>query len=69
MIALQFKELVAAKFSADVEQLCLIFAGRILKDPETLVSQNIKDGLTIHLVIKAAPRQNETTSRPPGNIC
>lgn len=61
--------MVAAKFNADVEQLCLIFAGRILKDLETLVSQNIKDGLTIHLVVKAAPRQSESSSnRAPGKI-
>lgn len=65
----QFKELVAAKFNADVEQLCLIFAGRILKDAETLASQNIKDGLTIHLVVKAATRTQEpAASRPPADV-
>lgn len=65
----EFKELVSKKFNADVEQLCLIFAGRILKDAETLVSQNIKDGLTIHLVIKSATRSSESTSnRPPADI-
>lgn len=65
----EFKELVAKKFSADVEQLCLIFAGRILKDAETLASQNIKDGLTIHLVIKSTPRRTEPApNRPPADI-
>lgn len=34
----QFKELVSAKFNAPVSQLCLIFAGRILKDGDTLES-------------------------------
>lgn len=60
--------------------MCLIFAGKILKDQETLKGHNLKDGLTIHLVIKsgnkptqetqsnvsAAPSQQTTTpSRPP----
>ena len=36
-----------------MEQLCLIFAGKILKDEETLASHGIKDGLTVHLVIKS----------------
>ena len=44
---------MAKEFSAHKEQLCLIFAGKILKDPETLDSHNIKDGMTIHLVIKS----------------
>ncbi|KAK9723191.1 UBA/TS-N domain [Popillia japonica] len=65
----EFKELISKKFNADVEQLCLIFAGRILKDAETLVSQNIKDGLTIHLVIKSASRSSDSsTNRPPADV-
>lgn len=47
---LQFKVLIAEQFEAEVEQLCLIFAGKILKDPDTLKAHNIKDGLTVHLV-------------------
>jgi ubiquilin len=35
-----------------VENLCLIFAGKIMKDTETLTSHNVKDGMTVHLVIK-----------------
>lgn len=38
MHCFQFKELVSSKFNAPVPQLCLIFAGRILKDAETLAS-------------------------------
>ena len=38
MIFFQFKQLVSAKFNAPVPQLCLIFAGRILKDGDTLAS-------------------------------
>ncbi|XP_060562645.1 ubiquilin-2-like [Ruditapes philippinarum] len=52
----QLRDLVAQKFSAPIEQLCLIFAGKILKDDETLVQHSIKDGMTVHLVIKSANR-------------
>jgi len=65
----EFKQLVSEKFNADVEQLCLIFAGRILKDAETLASQNIKNNLIIHLVIKAAPRPAaQGPQRPPADV-
>nr|QCX41804.2 ubiquitin [Pagiophloeus tsushimanus] len=64
-----FKELVAPKFTAEPEQLCLIFAGKIMKDADNLHTHNIKDGLTIHLVIRAAPQTTETTTpRPPADI-
>ncbi|KXJ11897.1 ubiquilin-1 [Exaiptasia diaphana] len=50
----EFKDEISPKFNnAPVGQLCLIFAGRILKDNETVESYNIKDGLTVHLVIKS----------------
>jgi len=67
-----FKELVAAKFNAQPEQLCLIFAGKIMKDPETLGTHNIKDGLTVHLVIKSNTRTNDpppasNTNPPPAS--
>ncbi|XP_076261634.1 ubiquilin [Rhynchophorus ferrugineus] len=64
-----FKELIAPKFNAEPEQLCLIFAGKIIKDADNLQTHNIKDGLTMHLVIRAAPRSNENTpQRPPADI-
>lgn len=64
-----FKEVIAPKFNAEPEQLCLIFAGKIMKDADNLQTHNIKDGLTIHLVIRAAPRTNENTpQRPPADI-
>ncbi|XP_018325597.1 ubiquilin-1 isoform X2 [Agrilus planipennis] len=64
-----FKEIVAKKFNAGVDQLCLIFAGKIMKDQDTLQTHNIKDGLTVHLVIKTAPRTVESgPSRPPADI-
>lgn len=30
----------------------LIFAGKILKDGDSLLQHGVKDGLTVHLVIK-----------------
>lgn len=55
------------------EQLCLIFAGKIMKDTETLAQHNVKNGLTVHLVIKAMPRPETdptepATQRPPSNV-
>jgi len=49
----KFKEAISVKFNnAPIENLCLIFAGKILKDSDNLGAHNIKDGMTIHLVIK-----------------
>ncbi|XP_043499359.1 ubiquilin-1 isoform X1 [Polistes fuscatus] len=61
-----FKVAVSKKFNAQVEQLCLIFSGKIMKDHETLATHNVKDGLTVHLVIKA-PRTptNQTQDSVP----
>lgn len=62
----QFKEAVAKKFNAQTDQLCLIFAGKIMKDHETLSTHNIKDGLAVHLVIKA-PRTGSTQNQQESN--
>ncbi|KAK2583109.1 hypothetical protein KPH14_009135 [Odynerus spinipes] len=48
-----FKEAVSKKFNTQVDQLCLIFSGKIMKDHESLTTHNVKDGLTVHLVIKS----------------
>lgn len=48
----QFKEEISRRFKAQQDQLVLIFAGKILKDGDTLNQHGIKDGLTVHLVIK-----------------
>jgi ubiquilin len=48
----QLKAVAAEKFGSPIEQLCLIFAGKILKDIDTLEQHGVKDGLTVHLVIK-----------------
>ncbi|KAK6643769.1 hypothetical protein RUM43_000032 [Polyplax serrata] len=65
-----FKEEVARKFNVEPDQICLIFAGKIMKDHETLGTHNIKDGLTVHLVIKASSRTPEvnSTPRPPADV-
>uniref|UniRef100_A0A8C7LNP2 Ubiquilin-4 n=1 Tax=Oncorhynchus mykiss TaxID=8022 RepID=A0A8C7LNP2_ONCMY len=52
----QFKEEISKRFNAKKDQLVLIFAGKILKDGDTLNQHGIKDGLTVHLVIKTAPK-------------
>lgn len=63
------KATAAEKFAADPEYLCLIFAGKLMEDSETLETHNIKDGMTIHLIIKTAPREpEEGPQRPPADI-
>ncbi|XP_072938484.1 ubiquilin-1 [Epargyreus clarus] len=66
----KLKEVLSPKFSAEPEQLCLIFAGKIMNDGDTLKQHNIKDGLTVHLVIKTPPRPEPEggTRRPPADI-
>jgi len=49
----QLREEVAKAFDASVSTVCLIFAGKILKDGEMLEQHGIKDGITVHLVIKS----------------
>ena len=70
LIYLQFKQIIADKFQAEPEQLCLIFAGKIMKDSDTLKAHNVKDGLTVHLVIKAPPRQEAEAAqqRAPADV-
>lgn len=52
LFVFQFKEEISRRFKAKQDQLVLIFAGKILKDGDTLNQHGIKDGLTVHLVIK-----------------
>jgi len=48
------KSKVSVEFNnTPVEQLCLIFSGKIMKDHETLGTHNITDGMTVHLVIRS----------------
>uniref|UniRef100_A0A182PRH1 Ubiquilin-like protein n=1 Tax=Anopheles epiroticus TaxID=199890 RepID=A0A182PRH1_9DIPT len=63
------KIVVAEKFDTNPELVCLIFAGKIMKDTDTLKTHNIKDGLTVYLVIKAAPRADtESARRAPADV-
>lgn len=63
------KVVVAEKFETNPELVCLIFAGKIMKDTDTLKTHNIKEGLTVYLVIKAAPRaEAEGTRRAPADV-
>lgn len=53
-----FKELIATKFSVDAQSLRLIYAGRILKDADTIKSLNIKNGYTVYVVVKPSAQSN-----------
>ncbi|CAN9504053.1 unnamed protein product [Ophioblennius macclurei] len=58
----QFKEEISRRFKAKQDQLVLIFAGKILKDGDSLSQHGIKDGLTVHLVIKTAHKAGDGAS-------
>ncbi|KAG8595873.1 hypothetical protein GDO81_001661 [Engystomops pustulosus] len=62
----EFKEDISKRFKSNTDQLVLIFAGKILKDQDTLSQHGIHDGLTVHLVIKTQNRSQTTaaTSQP-----
>ncbi|XP_011381428.1 ubiquilin-like protein [Pteropus vampyrus] len=68
----QFKEKLSAYFKCQMDQLVLVFMGRLLKDHDTLSQKGILDGHTIHLVIRskqgsrslAHSSQNQPTSGP-----
>ncbi|XP_043855076.1 ubiquilin-1-like [Dromiciops gliroides] len=59
----QFKEAISAQFKCNVDQVVLVFVGRILKDQDTLYQRGILDGYTVHLVIKS---KNGPPSQPSG---
>ncbi|XP_047196993.1 ubiquilin-4 [Hippoglossus stenolepis] len=68
----QFRQEVSKRFEAPQNQLVLIFTGKVLKDTDTLKQYGIKDGHTVHLVIKNIPKstdggasQTSSTSSPP----
>ncbi|XP_076969901.1 ubiquilin-3 [Tamandua tetradactyla] len=61
----QLKEEISPRFKAHPDQLVLIFAGKILKDPDSLAQCGVRDGLTVHLVIKMQRRTMETECPAP----
>uniref|UniRef100_A0A8C6QMH8 Ubiquilin 1 n=1 Tax=Nannospalax galili TaxID=1026970 RepID=A0A8C6QMH8_NANGA len=60
----QFKEEISKRFKSHTDQLVLIFAGKILKDQDTLSQHGIHDGLTVHLVIKTQNRPQDHSAQP-----
>ena len=46
------RDTVAKELSKETSQLVLIFGGKILKDEDTLTQHAIKDGHSVHLVVK-----------------
>lgn len=52
-----FKEQVAPKFKAEPDQLVMIYAGKIMKDNDTLETHHVKEGFTIHLVINGTGKK------------
>ncbi|GLD53121.1 ubiquilin-1-like protein [Lates japonicus] len=59
----EFRREVSKRFEAKQDQLVLIYTGKILKDSDTLKQHGIKDGHTVHLVIKAAQKSGGSTSQ------
>ncbi|XP_058881305.1 ubiquilin-1-like isoform X3 [Acipenser ruthenus] len=55
----QFKEEISKRFKTQIDQLVLIFAGKILKDQDSLTQHAIHDGMTVHLVIKTQTRSQD----------
>ncbi|XP_068964927.1 ubiquilin-3 [Petaurus breviceps papuanus] len=64
----QLKKEISQRFKAHPDQLVLIFAGKILKDPDSLVQCGISDGLTVHLVIKMQKRGRAPECLDPGQL-
>ena len=61
----EFKVKISAAFNnTPVEQLCLIFAGKMLKDHENLEVHSIKENVTVHLVIKTVTPNSNTGAFP-----
>ncbi|XP_075463828.1 ubiquilin-4 [Ascaphus truei] len=58
----EFKEEISRRFKAKRDQLVLIFAGKILKDGDTMNQHGIKDGLTVHLVIKTQQKSQDPSA-------
>ncbi|CAK9299788.1 unnamed protein product [Gordionus sp. m RMFG-2023] len=59
----ELKKEVSKQFNAPPEQLCMVFAGKILKDNQNLTDLNIKDGLTIHMVVRIPYTPIEPTTQ------
>ncbi|XP_065254451.1 ubiquilin-2-like [Emys orbicularis] len=59
-----FKDEVAKRFKAPSDLLVLIFAGKILKDQDTLSQHGVRSGFSIHLVIRSQKRPQDHPAEP-----
>ncbi len=61
MTVLDLKQKLSASEYADIppDRQRLIYSGRVLKDPDALLSYKIKEGNTVHLVKGAASNQRQ----------
>lgn len=50
----QLRSRVAKEFEVEEVRVCLIYSGKIMKDEENLSTHNIKNGITMHLVIRVS---------------
>ncbi|XP_010085611.1 PREDICTED: ubiquilin-1-like [Pterocles gutturalis] len=57
----EFKEEVAKRFKTAPDLLVLVFAGKILKDQDTLGQHGVHSGVSIHVVIRSQ-------KRPPDSV-
>ncbi|KFQ99470.1 Ubiquilin-1, partial [Nipponia nippon] len=55
----EFKEEVAKRFKTLPDLLVLIFAGKVLKDQDTLSQHGVHTGVNIHVVIKSQKRPQD----------
>ncbi|KAI6241458.1 hypothetical protein M3Y99_00374400 [Aphelenchoides fujianensis] len=58
------KDALAAKLNHPKERLTLIFSGKILKDPDSIASYGIKDGMVVHMVQRAGSSTAGGSSAP-----
>jgi len=49
---LQLKKIIAHEFSVPVDQLCLLYGGKILREPGTVQNYSFKDGGIVHMAVK-----------------
>ncbi|KAM9203442.1 ubiquilin-1-like [Mergus octosetaceus] len=55
----EFKEDIGKRFKTPPDLLVLIFAGKVLKDQDTLSQYGVHNGVSIHLVIRSQKRPQE----------
>eukprot|EP00930_Biecheleria_cincta_P051399 TRINITY_DN3657_c0_g1_i2.p1 TRINITY_DN3657_c0_g1~~TRINITY_DN3657_c0_g1_i2.p1 ORF type:complete len:285 (+),score=48.55 TRINITY_DN3657_c0_g1_i2:23-856(+) len=60
----EVKQLAKEKASIEPERMKIIFKGRILKDTETLESQNVESGCTMH-VVRSVPSSSPAPAAVP----